>query len=143
LLFAGDGADVLSALGRPSAYESCEADCSRFASLFAAANESLMQSTTTVVFDLSAVFLAVRNIATCFSLGRTSSPVFARDAALRIGPRSLILDRRAYDVLARARFLSTRGMGEPLTVEDVALAKACLPTLTAWVNQLVAEVSQR
>lgn len=143
LLFASDGGDVLASFGKPSAYDTCEEDCSNFYSLFLAANSSLTKSTATVVFDLSTVFLAIRNIATCFSLGRTSSPVFGRDAALRIGSQSLALDRQAYDVLARARLLSTRGCGNRLTMEDVTVARACFPTVSAWMQQLVSEVSRR
>ncbi len=53
---------------------------------------------------------------------------------------SLKVDATAFEVLSRARVLSTRGYGDPLTDEDVMLATEAAPAIQAWMAPLLAEV---
>ncbi len=46
----------------------------------------------------------------------------------------------AFDVLTRARVLSTRGIGVALTQEEVMLALRATTVVQAWMSQLLAEV---
>ena len=139
LLFAEDDVDFLGALGMPKPYLQCVDDCQKFRALFHDALAGLGVSPATAVFELSTIFLAVRNLATCFSLGRSNHPVFGRHAALQLGSRSLRLDQRAYDTLVSARMLSTRATGSRPSPEDIANVRGQLEHVNRWMNELVKE----
>jgi hypothetical protein len=111
LLFSSDGADYLKVLGNPKPYRHCVRDCEKFRALFREGYESVVAGNSSVVFDLSAIFLSIRNLASCFSLGVTDRPNFSRSSALCLGTRSLLLPQDSYRVLERARILCTRGQG--------------------------------
>src|SRR5437879_2859010 len=85
LLYASDQSDFLCALGRPESYQRCQQDCDKFFALFREACSSFESQVESKVFDLSMVFLAIRNFATCFSLGTLERPDFSRSSALRLG----------------------------------------------------------
>lgn len=141
LLFAGDGIDFIRELGSPAPYRAAEADCVKFRSLFLDAVQGLSDFPESRVFELSTIFLSVRNIATCFSLDRCGVPVFCRHSALALGEWNLAVDADAYDVLVRARILATRGSGPGLSDDEVALAVSALPAIGDWMNALVSEVA--
>jgi Nucleotidyltransferase domain len=141
LLCADDETDFIESLGRPAKYRHSAVDCAKFRLLFLDAVKGMTTSLHSRVFELSTVFLAIRNIATCFSLGRSEPPVFGRDAALRIGRWSLPVEQPAYDILVRARVLSTRGIGPPLSEDDVGVATVFLGRVSEWMDTLIAEVS--
>jgi predicted nucleotidyltransferase len=67
LVYSADQSDFLRTLGKPYSYMKCREDCERFLGLFQEARASFESHTETKVFDLSMVFLAIRNFATCFS----------------------------------------------------------------------------
>ncbi len=71
-------------LGRPAPYSNCQSDCSKFYGVFLEAFSSLNENMSSTVFDLSALFLSIRNIATCFALGVLGQTLFSRHAALRL-----------------------------------------------------------
>jgi hypothetical protein len=76
LLFASDGQNFLAELGPPAAYSRCAEDCLKFYRVYERAIEALKSGNCSRVFELSAIFLAVRNFATCFSLGVFKLPNF-------------------------------------------------------------------
>ena len=137
LLHSSDGTDILVELGRPARYDACAHDCKKFQSLFLDAESSIASGRTTRVFDLSMVFLAIRNFATCFSLGYLDRPDFSRHAAIRIGADSLAMPADAYKILERARILCTRGKGAAVTETDVELAIRQFPTIDKWMVHLL------
>lgn len=139
LLFAEDGRDFLRELGTPSPYRRVAADCDKFSKLFQTAREAVAAGSNSVVFELSTIFLAVRNIATCFSLGCTARADFSRRSALRLGSDSLVIDRIAFETLERARVLSTRGVGPLLSDHEMQSATACFTQLEVWMNRLCAK----
>lgn len=140
LLHSSDGTDILGELGRPTRYGACARDCKKFQALFLDAQSSIASGRTTKVFDLSMVFLAIRNFATCFSLGFLGSPDFSRHAAIRIGASSLAISVDAYKVLERARILCTRGKGAAITDGEIELAIRQFPTIDKWMIQLLSRV---
>jgi len=140
LLYASDRLDFLESLGRPMHYRECRQDCERFFALFQEARESLKLHTRSMVFDLSMVFLAIRNFATCFSLGKLPGPDFSRNSALHLGAYNLSISTETYDVLERARLLSTRAVGPPVTDYEAASAFAQLPRIEEWMINLLKEV---
>ncbi|EED7773057.1 nucleotidyltransferase, partial [Salmonella enterica subsp. houtenae] len=69
IIYSPDNIDYLRSLGKPSNYNSVFADCEKFLEIFISARRSIETSDLTEIFDLSSVFLSIRNFATCFSLG--------------------------------------------------------------------------
>ena len=140
MLFASDRINFLLSIGKPRPYERCREDCEKFRALFEEAAVSLASSTETKIFDLSMVFLAIRNFATCYSLGKLDKPDFSRNAALRLGDRSLKIPPDAYEVLQRSRILSTRGVGEAVSADEAGSASAQFSRIRDWMQQRMSEV---
>jgi hypothetical protein len=88
------------------------------------------------------VFLAIRNFASCFSLGALPKPDFSRHSALRIGVHSLSIPNNAYTILERSRILSTRGVGEPIADEEAHIAFKELSRVESWMVMLAEEIDQ-
>jgi hypothetical protein len=115
----------------------CRQDCEKFYQLFVDARTSFMQNDASKVFDLSMVFLGIRNFATCFSLGCLQKPDFSRQSALRLGTRSLPIAAEPYAVFERARILSTRGQGPIITDREAARAAQEFPVIEEWITCLL------
>jgi hypothetical protein len=143
LIFAGDGADYLQSLGRPAQYTDCGTDCEKFFNLFRSAHDAFFGRTKSRTFELSLIYLSVRNIATCFSLGRTDRPDFSRRSAFRLGSHSLMINELTFVLLERARLLSTRGHGVPLTRSELEQIAAELDTIDRWMSDLLIEAHER
>jgi len=137
LLFSSDDQDFLQNLGKPAPYNHCARDCEKFFSLFRDARTSLTQSGASRIFDLSSIFLSIRNIATCFSLGVVQQPDFSRSSALRLGTKAVPLSLGSYQVLERARLLSTRGYGSIMTDDEIDAALRELDGVYDWMRELV------
>jgi hypothetical protein len=143
LLYASDGLDYLAELSAPSPYVQCGPDCRKFLALFREARASLLApDCTTHVFELSTIFLSIRNAATCFSLGTMPRPVFSRKSARCLGPNSLSIDENAYAILERARILSSRGGGACLDLWEIEPIMILLHRIDQWLVSL-AEVAEQ
>jgi hypothetical protein len=136
LIYASDNQDVIDILGKPATYKTCAVDCGKFTELFHDARVSLAVNASCVVFDLSTIFLSIRNFATCFSLGVLATPDFSRHSALHLGPDSLEIDSKAYGVLERARLLSVRGRGSAISASEVAHTMGALSAVERWMSAL-------
>lgn len=139
LVFSSNNEDYLKSLGLPSRYHNCARDCHKFYSLFREAVESIYAHPNSRVFDLSTVFLGIRNIATCYSLGKADQPVFSRDSALCLGKSSLVITNEAYDIFLRSRILCTRGYGTNITDQDFQIAASQFDTINDWMALLTAQ----
>lgn len=135
LLFSSDGTNFLSGLGGPSHYDNAVKDCSKFHRLFIESYNALQTVENSKVFHLSCMFLATRNFATCYSF-TVGRPIFSRRSPLLID-RSLRIGEDAFDVLARARILSTRGYGDLLSVNDIDIAMQSAPIILDWMKELM------
>jgi Nucleotidyltransferase domain len=140
LVYSSDQSDFLATLGKPASYKNCRRDCEKFYALFREAQTSLESDAASIVFDLSMVFLAVRNFSTCYSLGVLPKPDFSRSAALRIGGDSLSIEPSAYEVLERARMLSTRGVGNQILETEARAAFKHFPCIDEWMSDLLRRV---
>jgi hypothetical protein len=143
LLYSSDRSDFLGSLGKPAAYRKCLLDCEKFFALFNEARASFESQPETRIFDLSMVFLAIRNFATCFSLGTTDRPDFSRSSALRLGDRSLSISRDAYEILERARILCTRAIGRSITDDEARFAFGQCSRIQGWMKKLIAQVGKQ
>jgi hypothetical protein len=137
LLFASDKNDYLKSLGDPAPYRNCVSDCEKFYALFRDARTSLASNHASRIFDLSTIFLSVRNIASCFSLGVTTTPTFARNSASRLEAFSIKVSSSAYQVLESARILCTRGHGNNILTSEVDTAILELDEIDKWMDSLV------
>lgn len=137
LVFASDQKDYLKELGSPSAYKNCIRDCDNFYSLFQEACTSIVNSVNGRIFDLSTIFLSIRNIAICFSLGVMEQPAFSRNAAFLLGRDSIPLSKHSYDIFERARLLCSRGKGDIITPQEVDMAITELGKIDHWMEELV------
>jgi len=142
LLFSSDGSDFLEALGSPEPYRYCVRDCEKFLMLFRDAYDSIMKRKPSIVFDLSTIFLSIRNFASCFSLGMTDRPNFSRHSALSLGDRSLQFPRDSYRVLEKARILCTRGQGTRLIDDEIGATVQQLHEVAPWMMKLLGEVKE-
>ncbi len=138
LLFASDSVDYLASRGEPALYLHYEGDCSKFQTVFRQACTSLREAQTSQVFDLSSIFLSMRNIATCFSLGVLGIPDFSRHAALSLtGSFKLPLSPESYRVTERARILCTRSVGQDLEPEEISSLLSELGEVEQWMDKIV------
>jgi hypothetical protein len=138
-VFLSDRIDFLQNLGKPNPYIYCLRDCEKFLDLFCDAKSSLLDNKASSVFELSTIFLSIRNIATCFSLGITDEPDFSRSSALRLQGKSLQLPADIYRTFEKARILSTRGRGEDVTANEVEAAIKSFDLIHEWMVRLVGE----
>ncbi len=140
LIFASDGRNFLAELDSPAAYQRCAQDCEQFFRVYQRAIDALKSGGCSRVFELSTVFLAVRNFATCFSLGVTKLPNFSRHSAKNMGERSLKISERGYQLLERSRILATRAAGPMVQQQEM---EACLHEICAisfWMKKLLTEI---
>ncbi|EWH06172.1 nucleotidyltransferase [Pseudoalteromonas lipolytica SCSIO 04301] len=134
LVYSQDDIDFLKSIGEPNRYKSGVEDCEKFYEIFLSAKESIDGSDLTEIFDLSSVFLAVRNFATCYSLHSKLTPNFSRNSARNLGNHSITIDASTYSLLERARVLCTRGSGEILNSGEIGQAKKSLGEIDSWMK---------
>lgn len=135
LVFSSDGGDFLQEIGVPSRYKNAVKDCTKFMHLFEEALCSIRTVSDSQVFHLSCIFLATRNFATCYSF-TYGSPIFSRLSPLLIDS-PLPISADVFDVLVRARVLSTRGIGTDITAGEVSLAIKSCPAIYEWMQSLM------
>jgi hypothetical protein len=134
LVYSSDGNDFISELGQPFSYSNFEVDSERFKRLFHESLTSLSFAGNSHVFHLSCIFLALRNIATCYSVA-TGRPVFSRNSPFKVSP-SLEIDPEVFTVLMRSRLLSTRGYGQGISEKEVQLCVESLGDVSGWMERL-------
>jgi hypothetical protein len=141
LIFASDGRNFLAELGDPSEYVKCVDDCRKFLRLYERAIKALSGEECSVVFELSNIFLAVRNFATCFSLGVAKVTNFSRRSAKNMGERSLKISDKTYGLLERSRILNTRAVGPMVGRDELDACFGELRDIASWMNNLLAEIA--
>ncbi|WP_127078873.1 nucleotidyltransferase domain-containing protein [Rhodomicrobium lacus] len=135
LIYGSDDRDFFFTLGSPATYNNTHKDCERFLEIFRQARNSAEKDSRSIVFDLSAVFLALRNFSSCYLLGR-GCPNFSRGVALDLMGDHPPIELNIYRILERARLLSTRGYGAPLDQAEISEALKALPALENWMSRL-------
>jgi hypothetical protein len=137
LLYSEDDCDFLESLGRPAPYSGCQADCRKFYGVYLEAFSSLDRDMSSTVFDLSALFLSIRNIATCFALGVLGQTLFSRHAALKLPSEFTVpISGDCYRILERARILCTRSMGTDIRTQEVQLVRSECESINRWMKTL-------
>ncbi|TAN68810.1 MAG: nucleotidyltransferase [Methylobacter sp.] len=134
IIFSSDNNDFIKSLGTPSPYMKTAEDCAKFRELFEQSYEALVNTKTSKIFNLSCMFLATRNFATCYSLGN-GKPIFSRKSPLLIDEKLEINDR-VFNTLERARILSTRGYGSMVNESEINEVIQYAPKIYKWLNRL-------
>jgi hypothetical protein len=140
LIYSEDGSDFLGELGAPTSYEAGPTDCERFRDIFESSLAAIEEGSPSLVFELSTIFLALRNIGTCFSLAKLEKPTFGRDSARSLGRHSLNISEEIYMLLMRSRLLSTRGTGEDIGNIDRKTLLSELARCEDWIMFICREV---
>lgn len=94
-----------------------------------------------MVFEMSTIFLAIRNFATCFLLGMEKVGNFSRRSALQMGKKSIQISLDTFDLLERSRILSIRGTGKMIETEKIISSLEEISSIKIWMNGLLAEVN--
>lgn len=137
LIFSDNDIDFLKQLGEPKDYISLEKDLKKFYKLFDDSCQSINKSDNSVDFDFSMIFLAIRNFASCYSLGTLKKYNFSRNSCLNLGENSISISKNCYSILEKSRILSTRGIGNNLSKEDIKLVVSELNIITDWFHKLL------
>jgi hypothetical protein len=135
LLFTSDGKDFLQELDAPNAYANAEQDCAKFRLLFEESHRALRSTPDSKVFHLSCIYLATRNFATCYSFTR-GRPIFSRLSPLQL-ETPVPVSTDVFNVLVKARVLSTRGIGRAVTPAEVSLALQACTAIHEWMQSLM------
>lgn len=137
LLFSCDNIDVLGNLGKPNLYLNGIEDCKKFYNIFNKSVASIKASQSSIVFDLSTVFLAIRNFATCFSLAMSKHPDFSRSSAKRLEKHSIPISDASYNTYEKSRILCTRGLGKDIDQDQIKFALKEIDTIDKWMCDLI------
>ncbi len=136
-IFSRSEISYLQSIGEPNNYDNVGKDLRKFYDLFITSKESILNEKYSIDFDLSMIFLALRNSASCFALGCMNHFEFSRDSALRIGPYSIDISDFAYQKLKQSRILATRGFGERIENDELDLVVKEFPKIEMWLNKLL------
>lgn len=140
LVYSHDKNDFIKSLGSPKPYKSGIQDMIKFKNIFNECLIELKNDNRTYLFELSTIFLCIRNFATCYSLHR-KSPNFSRHSALQLGSNSIKIDSHTYNSLEKARLLATRGHGEFYPISDLQKMILKLDKINLWMNQLLGNIN--
>ena len=139
LVHSSDETDYIKSLNTPSLYTNGLSDCKKF---FKFLNESIdffQEDKFSLIFDLSTIFLCIRNIATCYSL-YLKQPNFSRNSALKLGSKSLNIKEEAYQILENCRLANTRGKTIILSDKEIKIIMNELECIKSWAEHLIEHI---
>lgn len=140
LVFSDNKIDIIKNWGKPSNYLNQKNDLLKFLNLFNDSLKSINQSRDSEIFDLSMIFLAIRNFASCYSLGYLNDYNFSRYSALNLKKNKLEVSNQSFKILERARILSTRGTGELITKKDTEIVLSELSIIKDWFQRILSSI---
>ena len=140
IIYSSSGKNFIKDLGEPKEYRKCKQDCIKFYNLYCKAVDSISSGSNSVIFELSSIFLAIRNMATCYLLGIHKIGNFSRQSALKMNKKSLQISDNTYRILERSRFLSIRGTGKIIDRKEIDNSWAEIICIKNWMEKLLDEV---
>lgn len=135
--------DFLLSLGKPSDYTNCKSDLLKFKKLFDDSIISIRQNDFSIIFDLAMIFLAIRNFATCYTLGCYEKPIFSRLTFEKLDDYPLKLDDKVKELLMMSRISSTRGINYSLKDKNLSLFEFDLNKIENWFNEILVNYESR
>jgi hypothetical protein len=143
LVYSSENEDFLNKLGKPFKYSNCKPDLLKFKRLFDDSKVSIHENDFSIVFDLSMIFLAIRNFATCYTLGNYETPIFSRLTFEKLTDYPLILDDDIKDILMMSRLSSTRGIDYSFDDKFLTLLELNLYRIENWFNEILLNYESR
>lgn len=137
LIYSDDNENILANWGKPNPYSNMKADLEKFSNLFYNSIDSLKDSKHSDIFDLSMLFLSIRNFASCYSLGYLKEFNFSRKSALKLKFNKLNISNESFSILERARILSTRGTGKLITDLEIKVVLRETDTISDWFQLIL------
>lgn len=138
LVYTANRIDFIKELGAPAKYLNGFSDLIKFKTIFLESIEQIGKTEDSFLFDISTIFLAVRNFATCYSLAKGEIN-FHRNSALMLGEKSIPISLENYKTLESARLLATRGVGEFPNERDSSKLIKCFKEIDQWMELLMGE----
>lgn len=135
--------DFLLSLDKPSYYTNCKSDLLKFKKLFDDSMASIHENDFSIIFDLAMIFLAIRNFATCYTLGCYEKPIFSRLAFEKLFDYPLKLDDKVKDLLMMSRISSTRGIKYSLEDKTLSLFELNVSKIENWFNEILVNYESR
>lgn len=136
-IFSKDQNPFIKTLGKPNKYNNLKNDLDKFYNLFQTSKNSILTQGHSVDFDLSMIFLSIRNFASYFALGCLNKLEFSRNSALKIDTFSIDINQYVYKKLMDSRILSTRGLGNNISSDDLNIIISELPKIELWFSKLL------
>lgn len=143
LVYSSENEDFLNKLGKPFKYSNCMSDLLKFKRLFDDSKVSIQENDFSIVFDLAMIFLAIRNFATCYTLGSYETPIFSRLTFEKLTDYPLILDDDIKDILMMSRLSSTRGVDYTFDDKFLTLLELNLYRIENWFNKILVNYESR
>lgn len=140
MIHSSNGKNPIFNLGQPNQYVNGKEDCEKFKLLFLHSKERIFANTKSSTFELSTIFLAIRNFATCFYLAKNKIGIFSRNSARMIDQWSLLLPDRFFEITKNCRVMSTRGIGNAINQDDLKYISSHLETIENWMIFLEKEI---
>lgn len=140
LIYSDNKNDIFKIWGEPKKYTNISNDLEKFYSLYKDSILSLKESNSSYIFDLSMVFLAIRNFASCYSLGFLNEYLFSRKSALNLKLNKLNISKESFSILERARVLSTRGAGNMINENEVNIVMNEIEKITEWFDLITNKI---
>ena len=140
IIYSSSGKNFIKDLGEPKEYRKCKQDCIKFYNLYCKAVDSISSGSNSVIFELSSIFLAIRNMATCYLLGIHKIGNFSRRSALQMNEESLHISKETYRLLERSRVLCIRGTGRMIKRNEIECCEDEMLSIKDWMEKLLDEV---
>jgi len=140
IIYSSNGKDFIKDLGEPKEYIKCKQDCIKFFNLYCKAVDSISSGGNSVIFEMSSIFLAVRNFATCYLLGQHKIGNFSRRSALQMNKKSIQISNDTYRILERSRVLCIRGTGKIINRNEFENSWDEIISIKNWMENLLDEV---
>lgn len=137
LIHSNNNEDILRNWGKPNPYKNMVSDLKKFSSLFYDSLESINNSEYSNTFDLSMLFLSIRNFASCYSLGALNEFNFSRKSAINLKTNKLNISNESFSILERARILSTRGSGKVITELEKSIVLKETELISDWFQLIL------
>ena len=142
LIYSYDNIDFIQSLNKPALYKDAKKDITYLFEIFLSAKESLLNNSKSTVYDLSVVFLVIRNIATCFELGVNRKMIFTRNSPLFLTHPKLNISKVVFNVLSTCRIISTRGIGKKPTNDEISESILSLEEIENWINSIQNQIKE-
>lgn len=140
LIYSNDNINFLYNLGEPAKYSNLKNDLYKFHKLYIDSVNSLINTNNSRDFDLAMIFLAIRNFASCYSLGFINHPNFSRKSAITLQMDNLLISEECFAILEKSRIISTRGIGQNATSLEYDKIINELNNISDWFNLILNKI---